>query len=239
VSHVPHKSDVLLFSNNAYSLAAPMLALLLASLFSTISVAAVVCNPHVPRTLIPELASCDYALRRLEFQQQQCGSRNIIFSPSAQGAFVYNLPSIFVGAGPNYIPTADTWCAIVILWQPRPTARLPPADEDAFPFTRILRAAHGIRDQCLVGRPGSLPQIGREWIKPRELVDVQIAGVFRQDIVDNTQKDRHDAALAGKNVTLKLADGTSLDVALDMLKGDMGCGNLITGLERSNSSALD
>ena len=177
-------------------------------LWASSSTAEVICNPSVPQNLLPELASCDYALHQLEFEQRRRGHGNIIFSPSAKGAYVYELPSIYVGAGPNYTPAALTWCAILILWQPRPTAKPPLFDEDVFPFDKVLRAAYDIRNQCLLGKPGKLPQIGREWISPSEFVDVQIAGVFApvKGAIVQMNNDRLPAANA--NVTLQSADGT-------------------------------
>ena len=208
-----------------------MIRILIFSLFLSASFAEIICNPNVPYNLIPELASCDYALRQLVTTQQQCGSRNIIFSPSARGAFVHSLPSIFVGAGPDYTPAGDTWCTVLILWQPRPTARPPRVDEDIFPFWKILRAAYGIREQCMVGRPGHLPQIGRTWIKPNEFVDVQIAGVFPSEVGDRVSGD---ALLEGKNMTLILADGSRLEVSSNSFEGGSGCKSRIAELQNVN-----
>lgn len=208
-----------------------MLFFLLLSLFRAFSSAEVICNSQVPYNLIPELASCDYAIRRLELQNQQCGSRNMIFSPSAKGAFVVNVPKVFLGAGASYMPTRSVWCAILVLWQPRPTARPPPFDEDVFPFSKVLSAAQGIRNRCLVGRPGDLPQIGRSWIAPNQLVDVQFGGVFGSEGVDGD----YIGFASRQDMIVFTADGTNLTIASTDLDEAPSCGDLIP-LDRGNQS---
>lgn len=197
--------------------------LLLASIFSAICSAEVVCNDRVPHTLIPELLSCDYALRRLEFTNQQCGFRNMIFSPTAKGAFVFPLPRIFVGAGSDYTPSTKTWCAIMIMWQPRDVTRKPQVEEDVFPFSRILQAARRIRNGCLAGRPGHLPTIGREWIRPYQYVDVQFGGVFPEEF-NGIKGNWNDTAEEDTNLTVFLADGSNLNVSTNASRGTWQCG---------------
>ena len=196
-----------------------------------LSFAETICNPNVPPDMIPDLTSCNYALNLLHSRFQQCGSRNMVFSPSAQGPSVYKLPSIFVGAGPEYLPTSSTWCAILILWQPRSGSRPPRYEEDAFPFIEILEAAYRIRAQCLVGRPGYLPTIGREWIRPYQLVDVQFAGVWPEE-------NASSAAPGVEEMTLYTADGTNSTFLADIWDQHQECGNLNIDDGKGNNTAL-
>jgi len=215
-----------------------MYFILIASILSIVCSAEVICNDHVSHTLIPELLSCDYALRQLEVTNQQCGSRNVIFSPTAKGAFVFPLPSIHIGAGSDYTPSAKTWCAILIIWQPRDETRKPESEEDVFPFSKIIQAARRIRNECLAGRPGHLPTIGREWIQPYQFVDVQFGGVFPNGI-DGIKGDYSHTAEKDPDLTLHLADGSNLTVASNALGETWKCGSPITnGFANSNLSLI-
>ncbi|MCJ1450815.1 hypothetical protein MMC28_001149 [Mycoblastus sanguinarius] len=171
--------------------------------------------------MLPQLASCNYALHRLELANQACGPENAIFGPVAYGPRGISLPATFIGAGTDYTPITPIWCAILILWQPRPTVQPPsPSALDVFPFSQILQAAYRIRDQCLLGTRERAPQIGREWIEPHQWVDVQYAGVYG---VEELRRNWSDAALRGEKMKLSLSDGTNQTVFSSVPQW-IGCG---------------
>lgn len=212
-----------------------MKLLILTSIFAAVSSAEVICNNYLPHTLIPELQSCDYALRRLEITHQQHGSGNLIFSPTAEGAFVFSLPEIFIGAGADYTPSARTWCAIMITWQPRHITREPQVKEDVFPFSQILQAARDIRKRCLVGRPRHTPTIGREWIRPSQFADVQFGGVFPRNL-NGIKGNGSDTSEEDTNLTVYLADGSNLTFASNALGGTREYGSSIIRIGNGNPS---
>ena len=66
-------------------LVAQLSCFLLVLCFLPVSFAETTCNPIVPPALIPGITSCNYALNLLQSRHQACGSRDVVFSPSAQG----------------------------------------------------------------------------------------------------------------------------------------------------------
>jgi len=107
--------------------------------------------------------------------------------------------------------------------------------EDAFPFSKILQAARGIRNRCLVGRPGHKPTIGREWIRPSQFVDVQFGGVFPRN-VDGIKGNLSDTSEEDTNLTVYLADGSNLTFASNALGGTREYGSSIMRIGNGNPS---
>ncbi|CAD6590900.1 MAG: hypothetical protein ASARMPRED_005098 [Alectoria sarmentosa] len=207
-----------------------MFPIALLTLFATLCTAEVICNPRVPPNLIPPLQSCDYAIRRLEVVQQGCGPDPIVFSPTAAGPNVLSLPAIYVGAGPGYTPPTPVWCAIMILWQPRPQARPALDGRDVFRFSKILGAANGVLDRCLRARPGSRSMIGREWVEPNQWVEVQFGGVFGPEAVRGQGNFSGDdgVGFGGEELMVMLADGTNVSVVPSAFNEVRGCGGLLS-----------
>ncbi len=154
----------------------------------------------------------------------------IVFSPSAHGPDVLSLPEIFIGAGPGYLPTEQVWCAIMILWQPRPRAQPGVEGRDVFRFSKVLKAANGIRDLCLNGWMGRRSMIGREWVEPNEWVDVQFGGVFGPEVVKSwrNSSSSDDGVVGGRGeLNVVLADGTNMSVLPSAFNEVRGCGRLL------------
>ncbi|KAL9066246.1 MAG: hypothetical protein Q9161_007703 [Pseudevernia consocians] len=207
-----------------------MLPTLLTALLATLSTAEIICNPNVPPNLVPPLASCDYAIHRLEVMQQQCGTTPMIFSPSAHGPDALALPAVFIGAGPGYTPAAKVWCAIMILWQPRPRAAPAVDGRDVFRFSKVLGAANGIRDRCLMRDGlGLRRMIGREWVEPNEWVDVQFGGVFGPEVLRGWGNFSGGDGVVGGGMELAvmMADGSNVSVVPSVLNEVGGCGGLL------------
>ena len=180
-------------------------------LLCTIASAEVVCCPDVPPPLLPSVASCDYAIRRLEHTLQEKGSGSITFSPLGSGTDGVALPAMFPGIGPGYVPMTPVWCVILIIWQPRPNVQLPRHDFDIFPFSRILQAANSIRDFCLIRRRGHTPQLGREWIMPNQWVNVQFGGIWGPGVDTMGGNRSNGIEMVGSgNLTVSLLDGTNM-----------------------------
>ena len=140
---------------------------------------------------------------------------------------------MFVGAGPDYTPVSPVWCAIMILWQPRPTARPAVEGRDVFPFSKVLKAANGIEDRCLRDRAGSRRMIGREWMEPNEWVDVQFGGVFGPKVLGglglrNFGGGNDSGDGAGNRLRVMMADGTNMSVVPSALNEVRGCGGLLS-----------
>lgn len=180
------------------------------------SSAEVICNPQVPPSLLPSVASCAYAMRRLEHTDQQIGPGNTIFSRVATGPHGIFLPATFLGIGPDYMPMTPVWCIIMLLWQPRPAVHLPSEEFDVFPFGKILQAANNIRDRCLTRRRGHAPQIGREWVQPHQWVDVQFGGIwgptYKGLLTGNASN------ILSWDVVVQLSDGANVTIPSSVLR---------------------
>lgn len=201
-----------------------MISTILAALLAPSCLAEVLCNPNVPPSLTPSLQSCDYAIRRLEVIEQLCGMSPIVFSPTAAYApNVFSLPAIFIGAGPHYTPTTQVWCAIMILWQPRPQVRPAVEQQDVFRFSMVLKAANEIRDRCLGRGTGRRSMVGREWVEPNQWVDVQFGGVWGPGVVEGQGNSS-----GGDGVGVMLADGTNMSIVPSALNEMRGCGGLLS-----------
>ena len=118
---------------------------------------------------------------------------------------------------------SDLICVISILWQP--TDPRPVASFDIFAFSKILSAAHSIRDQCIKGSEQFHPRLGRAWIEPREWVDVQFGYVLGPSGLAVNASD-----VGSGNLTLRLADGSNRTFASSMLQQVGDCG-AATGFE--------
>ena len=196
-----------------------MFTLLLLTFAWAITSAEFICNPRVPPPLLPSVASCDYAIRRLEHTDQQRGSGDIIFSPIATEPHGISLPATFLGVGPGYTPVTPVWCIILILWQPRPSAQVPQETFDVFSFSKILQAANSIRDRCLIRRRGHTPQIGREWVAPHQWVDVQFGGIWGPEITMLKANASNNVLRAG-HLTVYIADGTNMTISTSSILRD-------------------
>ena len=96
------------------------LILFLLSFFLPLSFTEVICNPTIPRVLLPTLPSCNYALQRLRAVSAECGPGHMSFSPTVTGPSIIPLPKTFLGGGPDYTPSLPIWCTILLLgslWQ--------------------------------------------------------------------------------------------------------------------------
>ena len=141
-----------------------------------------------------------------------------------------SLPAIFIGAGPGYLPTGQVLCAVIILWQPRPRAQPAVEERDVFRFSKVLKAANGIRDLCLEGWMGRRRMIGREWVEPNEWVDVQFGGVSGPEVVKGWgNSSGSDDGVVGRRGELRviLADGTNMSVLPSVFNEVRGCGGLL------------
>lgn len=206
--------------------------LLLLPILAAFASAEVICNPNVPRTALPELASCDYAISYLEYVSATCGSEAIIFTALPAGPSAILLPLSYVGQGPDYTPSSPHWCIILVLWQPRPESRLPPPTlADVFPFDAVVDAAKSIREVCLTEGHGWIPMIGRSWIEPNEWIDVQFGVVTGSDSVDGKFGI---SGADGGNMTVLLADGSTRTLVPSLFERNNACG----GLDRLGSEGL-
>lgn len=135
---------------------------------------------------------------------------------------------MFVGQGSDYTPPTPVWCALLVLWQPKLSARLPPPTlADLFPFTWLLEAAEAIRDFCWGGGygMGSIPVLGRTWVLPNEWVDVQFGVVMRPtgftESLNVSQKK-------GPETTVLLADGSNMTLTPSTFdRHGLTCGGLM------------
>lgn len=212
-----------------------MIMFLLLPIFSALTSAEVICNPSIPRTVLPELASCDYAISYLEYISAQCGPWPTILTAQPGGLGAIRLPLAAWGHGPHYTPSTPRWCVILVLWQPRPGSRPPPPTlSDIFYFDAVVQAAKSIREVCFNEGRGWIPMIGREWIEPNAWIDVQFGVVIPPSGGDGEYGKTEST---GGNVTVLLADGSNRTVVPSLIDGNDTCGRLI-GLESEGSGVL-
>ena len=193
----------------------------------SLSTAEVICSSQVPTWALPPIASCNYAIQRLERINNLCGPLPVIWSGLPGGGAAVRLPLMFVGQGPDYTPPSRLWCNIMIMWQPRPGSQAPPPTlSDFFPFRAVLFAAKSIRDVCMVAWPRSPPMLGRAWILPNQWVDVQFGVVVGSQVSDGV----HNISTIADDgmVLVQLADGSNRTVLATAVKeDDFTCGKLI------------
>ena len=199
--------------------------LLVVHVCSIIAKADVICNTQLPPSFLPSLGSCQYAIKRLEAINAQCGASPVIWTAQPGGLGAFRLPLMFVGQGPDYNPPSRIWCSILILWQPRTGSSTPPPTlADIFPFSSVLYAARRIKNICLIDRPGSPPGLGREWILPNEWIDVQIGIILNSGHLT----DYHDSPLLEeRSMSVLLANGSQVDASVIHVS-QLRCENMST-----------
>ena len=102
-------------------------------------------------------------------------------------------------------------------------------ERDVFRFSKVLRAANGIRDRCLRDAPGLRRMVGREWVEPNEWVDVQFGGVFGPDWLSGWGifSGGDGVVGGGRELRVVLADGTNMTVVPSVFNEVRGCGGLL------------
>ena len=203
--------------------------LLIVQLCSIIAKADVICNRQLPPSFLPSLGSCQYAIKRLEAINAQCGASPVIWTAQPGGFGAFRLPLMFVGQGPDYTPPSRIWCSVLVLWQPRTGAPMPPPTlTDVFPFSSVLYAARRIVNICLVDRPRSPPGLGREWIMPNEWVDVQTGIILN---TAHLQEYHHLPSPEDRSTSVLLADGSRVNATV-IHTSELRCGSITTLGER-------
>lgn len=143
-------------------------------LWATLTSAETICEPSLPSKM-PTLASCDIALRDLEDYLIRCPRGKLIVGPTASKHGIH-LPIYFIDSS-IFPPIPLYRCVIKVVWQPKQERR-PVADFDILKAGDIQQAAFRIRDQCVKGHESRNPQLGIEWMLPREWVLVQFGSAI-------------------------------------------------------------
>lgn len=179
-------------------------------------------------TDFPFSVACNYAIHRLAYVTTQCPFEPTIFTPYSSSSEAVRLPLMFIGQGPDYTPPTPIWCTLLVLWQPKQSARAPPPTlADLFPFTWLLEAADAIRDYCWGGNYGlgSIPVLGRTWVLPNEWVDVQFGVVMRPE---GFSEKLNVSEKRGPDMTVLLADGSNMTLTASTSdRHDVACGGLL------------
>ena len=202
-----------------------MFVLLLLSSFSALVSADVYCSTLVPPYAVPPLESCNAAFRALEQAGARCGTDILIFGPTSSGLRSVRLPVMYLSPQPQD-PIPGLVCVISILWQPKRGVRPPREEFDIFAFSKILRAAYNILNECIKSSGTVHARLGRAYIEPHEWVDVQFGSVLApREFAVNAS----DVGSGG--LTVRMTDGSNQTVASSTLVGQMGDCGAATGFE--------